>query len=70
MRFARRGDTIETVRRFSEIPGQRLKMRLNDKDHAVWYANQLIAAGDWRVSRCGQCDKPVGKCQCKFEDGE
>jgi hypothetical protein len=50
VRWASRGDTIETVQPIHHGPQgcQHLRVRL-DTPEACGYGNQLIAAGTWRV---------------------
>lgn len=67
-RWCARGDTISTVRPMSDMAGSYAHQHL----HAICptlescaEANELIAAGRWRVSRCGRCENTVEDCQCE-----
>jgi len=67
-RWCRRGDTISTVRPMSENDGRNPNQYLHatcPTAESCAEANELIAVGRWRVSRCGQCEKAVEECQCE-----
>ena len=67
-RWCSRGDTISTVRPMSEFAGQQAGQHLNAicaTPESCAEANDLIAAGRWRVSRCGRCENVVEECQCE-----
>lgn len=66
-RWCSRGDTISTVRPMSEYAGPFSGCHpsaICDTPESCAEANSLIAAGRWRVSRCGRCGKPVESCRC------
>lgn len=69
-RWCKCGDTISTVWPLSEYDGVRPNLHLNatcDTPESCAYANELIVAGRWRVSRCGTCGHEVGldnRCTC------
>ena len=64
-RPCRVGDTIECVRPIQTGPqaGQHLAI-VPKTPKACAVANDLIAAGRWRVRDCGACEKPIGECRC------
>ena len=67
IRWCRRGDTIATVKPLSEFCGQMASQHLNakcDTPESCAYANELIAAGRWRVAVCGSCGQQIEKCEC------
>lgn len=67
-RWCSRGDTISTVRPMSEYAGKRAGQHLHaicKTPESCAEANDLIAAGRWRVSRCGRCGNAVEDCQCE-----
>ena len=71
-RWCRRGDTISTVRPMIEHDGRAPNQHLHatcPTPESCAEANELIAAGRWRVSRCGQCEKTVETCQCEWSNG-
>lgn len=61
------GDTVSTVKPMSEFAGSHAGSHLNaicDTAEACAEANNLIAAGRWKVTRCGTCQQRVESCQC------
>ena len=67
-RWCYRGDTITTVKPMSEYAGPNAGLHLNvicDAPESCAYANDLIAEGTWRVSRCGRCKQAVESCECE-----
>lgn len=67
IRWCRRGDTICTVKPLSEYAGQNALQYMHaicPTPESCAEANDLIAAGRWRVSRCGQCNSLVESCLC------
>ena len=61
-RQCRCGDTICTVRPLFGV--DRYVHNKIQTPEALSYANELIEAGDWRVSRCGRCGDCVEECKC------
>lgn len=59
IRWCSRGDTIASGTLRVRIPaGEEGAM-------ACAQANEFIAAGRWRVSHCGWCDRDIEDCECK-----
>lgn len=68
IRWCKRGDTISTVRLLSDMAGSYANQHLHaicKTPESCAEANDLIAAGRWRVSRCGQCENKVEECGCE-----
>lgn len=63
VRWCKLGDTISTVRPLSHA--KHYLHVICETPEACAYANELIAAGRWRVSRCGQCENKVEDCVCE-----
>ena len=67
-RWASQGDTISTVKPFSQYAGQMAGGYLHavlETPAACAEGNDLIAAGRWQVTRCGKCKQTVDSCQCE-----
>lgn len=68
IRWCKCGDTISTARPLSDMAGSHANHHIHaicETPESCAYANDLIAAGRWRVSICGQCKNKVEECGCK-----